>query len=44
LPKPDRGFKGKGPALARLSHRCDTVRNALLVTGFPIPFRFSRIL
>ena len=43
--EPDRGFKGEGPALARLSHRCDTVgqrtcRNSV-PDGVAAPVRFS---
>ena len=37
--EPDRGFKGEGPALARLSHRCDTVGNAPVAIRFPIVVR-----
>ena len=39
--KSDRGFKGEGPALARLSHHCDTPENNPFAIGFPLPMQFS---
>ena len=44
--EPDHGFKGEGPALARVSHRCDAVGQRSCRNPVPddvaIPARFSR--
>jgi len=33
--EPDQGFKGKGPGLAHLPHRCGTSFNAAIFLRFP---------